>query len=259
MAPGNQLRAHTGVPMNDKIRIVVVDDHPLLREGVVKTLGMQPDFEVVGQGATADDASDLACDLLPDILLLDITIRESGLHAIREIADSCPAIKLVILTASEQEGDVVAALRAGARAYILNDVAPTELVAVLRAVYAGEVYITPSLAASLLHEMAASRGKAAQLAGPLDKLTDREREILEGVAAGLSNKEIGKRLFLSEKTIKHYMTNILQKLQVRNRVEAALFAQRHLPNQQAEGKAAQHGGTETRRGSGNQAPATKDR
>jgi DNA-binding NarL/FixJ family response regulator len=159
--------------MNDKIRVVVVDDHPLLREGVVKTLGMQPDFEVVGQGATADDASDLACDLLPDILLLDINIRDSGLHAIREIADSCPAIKLVILTASEQEGDV----------------APAELVAVLRAVYAGEVYITPSLAASLLHEMAASRGKASQLASPLDKLTDREREILEGVAAGLSNTE----------------------------------------------------------------------
>jgi DNA-binding NarL/FixJ family response regulator len=132
-------------------------------------------------------------------------------------------IKLVILTVSEDEDDVTAALRAGARAYVLKGVAARELVGIMRAVAAGEVYVTPSLAASLLFEL--SGGKVGSHSpSPLDDLTERERQILERVAAGDSNKEIGAQLHLTEKTVKHHMTNILQKLQVRNRVEAALLA-----------------------------------
>lgn len=210
---------------SDAIQMVIVDDHELLREGVVHTLQAVPDIEVVGQGATADDAIRLARDLLPDIVLLDITMPGGGLHAAQTIATAYPVTKIVMLTVSEEEDDVLAALKAGARAYILKGVPSRELVSILRAVYAGEVWVTPSLAASLLMEM---RGglRPSPPPGPLNELTEREHEILELVAAGQSNKEIGQRLFLSEKTVKHYMTNILQKLQVRNRVEAALLIQK---------------------------------
>jgi len=110
----------------------------------------------------------------------------------------------------------------------LKGVAARELIRILRAVWAGESYVPPMLAASLLLEMGEARSQQKQATSPLDELTPRERQILEGLAAGLSNKEIGEQLFLSEKTVKHYMTNILQKLQVRNRVEAALLAQKEM-------------------------------
>jgi DNA-binding NarL/FixJ family response regulator len=131
--------------------------------------------------------------------------------------------KIVMLTASEAEDDVVAALRAGARGYIVKGVSARELISIVRAVNAGDAYVTPTLAASLLSEMSGPP-RAGRQPDPLDELTVREQEILERVASGLSNKEIGQQLGLSEKTVKHYMTNILGKLHVRNRVEAALVA-----------------------------------
>jgi two-component system nitrate/nitrite response regulator NarL len=212
--------------MGDKISVLVVDDHPLFREGVTQTLRGEPDIDVVGEAATADQAARLAAELLPDILLLDIDIPGGGLRAALTVAALSPVTKIVMLTVSEQEEHLVAALRAGARADILKGVAARELVRILRGVWAGEVYVTPSLAASLLLEMTNNGGDRRPSDDPLGKLTDREREILEQVAAGSSNKEIGLKLHLSEKTVKHHMTNILQKLQVRNRVEAALLAQK---------------------------------
>ncbi|HBY99652.1 MAG: response regulator transcription factor [Ardenticatenaceae bacterium] len=212
--------------MSSKIHVVIVDDHPLFREGVAHTLQIDSDFEVVGQGASADDALGLARDLLPDLILLDITMPGGGVAAAQAIAAACPVTKIVMLTVSEEEDDVLAALKAGARAYILKGISARELVRVLRAVYAGDVYVTPTLAASLLLVMTSAATESRLPAGPLDELTERERQILELVAAGHSNKEIGQQLSLSEKTVKHYMTNILQKLQVRNRVEAALLAQK---------------------------------
>ena len=128
----------------------------------------------------------------------------------------------------DQADHLIHALKIGARAYILKGVAARELLRILRAVWAGESYVPPMLAASLLLEMREANSQQKQSTSPLDDLTPREREILEGLAAGLSNKEIGEKLFLSEKTVKHYMTNILQKLQVRNRVEAALLAQKEM-------------------------------
>jgi two-component system nitrate/nitrite response regulator NarL len=167
----------------------------------------------------------LAGELLPDVVLLDITLPGGGLNAACSITATSPVIKIIMLTASEAEEDVLAALKSGARGYILKGVSGRELVKIVRDVYAGEAYVTPSLAASLLSEMTALRGPAPA-SDPRDGLTERERGILEKVAAGLSNKEIASQLFLSEKTVKHYMTNILQKLHVRNRVEAALVAQK---------------------------------
>ncbi|MSP12182.1 MAG: response regulator transcription factor [Chloroflexi bacterium] len=212
--------------MSDKIQIVIVDDHPLFREGVVHTLQAEADIEVVGEGSRADEAIRLAQDLLPDLILLDITMPGGGINAARAIATACPVTRIVMLTVSEAEEDVTAALRAGARAYILKGVSSRELVRILRDVYTGDGYVTPILAASLLFEMTNPAAGSRPPASLLDDLTERERQILELVAAGQSNKEIGQQLFLSEKTIKHHMTNILQKLQVRNRVEAALLAQR---------------------------------
>ena len=212
--------------MKDKISVVVVDDHPLFREGVVKTIQTEPDMEITGQGATAKEALHLAKDMLPDIVLLDIAMPGGGLNAVQAISAACPVTKIVMLTVSEEEDDVVTTLRAGARAYILKGVSARELVRILRSVHSGEVYVTPALAANVLLEMTGDLSKIKPQRGPLDDLTEREGQVLELLAKGCSNREIGERLYISEKTVKHYMTNILQKLHVHNRVEAALMAQR---------------------------------
>jgi DNA-binding NarL/FixJ family response regulator len=211
--------------MSDKIQVVIIDDHPMFRDGVIQTLKAEPDIEIVGQGTTSAEAIRLAAELLPDVILLDITIPGSGLSAAQCIAESSPVTKIVMLTASGAEEDVLTALKAGARGYVLKGVSGHELVKIVRDVYAGEAYVTPALAANLLSEMKGSLLEEKTASRPLDELTEREQQILEGIAAGLSNKEIARQLVLSEKTVKHYVTNVLQKLQVRNRVEAALLAQ----------------------------------
>jgi two-component system, NarL family, nitrate/nitrite response regulator NarL len=209
--------------MPDRIRIVLVDDHPLFREGVAMTLASEPDIEVLGQGVSADDALRLVKKFLPDIVLLDISMPGGGIEAARKIAVSCPVVKIVMLTVSEQDDVVVTALQAGARGYILKGVGGEELVGIVRAVNRGESYVSPDLAARLLVEM--QSGNSHDSAPDLfSALTAREEQILKLVSCGFSNKEIGRDLGLQEKTVKHYMTNILQKLQVRNRVEAALLA-----------------------------------
>ena len=218
--------------MSEPIHLVIIDDHPLFREGVANTLRADPGIALVGEGTTADDAVRLAHDLLPDLMLLDITIPGGGHRAAQLIAAAYPVIKIIMLTASEDEDDVMAALKAGARGYILKGVAARELIRIIHAVAAGEGYVPPSLAASLLAEMTGGAPVGQSATNPLDELSERERQILEGVAGGLSNKEIGHQLNLTEKTVKHYMTNILQKLQVRNRVEAALLAQKRAHDEQ---------------------------
>lgn len=215
--------------MSDRIQVVVVDDHPMFREGVVHALAAAPDLAVAGQGATMEDALRLARDLLPDVMLLDIKMPGGGFRAAEAIAECCPVVKVVILTASEDDDDVLAALKAGARAYVLKGVSAGEMAQILRAVHAGEVYVTPSLAAHVLLDMAGSVQKARAPLDHVDELTEREQQILQLLSTGYSNKEIGQKLFLTEKTVKHYMTNVLQKLQVRNRVEAALLAQKRKP------------------------------
>lgn len=211
--------------MNEQIQLVIVDDHPLYREGVASTLNAESDMRVIGEGGNAADALQLSTSLLPDIVLLDINMPGNGILAAKTVAEACPVTKIIMLTFSEEENDVLSALKAGARGYILKGVSGRELKSVIRSVYHGEVYITPTLAAGVLSEMARGPNRS-QPSSLLDELTEREHQILELVADGRSNKEIGGKLELTEKTVKHYMTNILQKLQVRNRVEAALLAQK---------------------------------
>jgi RNA polymerase sigma factor (sigma-70 family) len=212
---------------SDVLHVVIVDDHALFREGLANILNAEASIEVVGQGGSAREAIRLARELLPELILLDIDMPGGGLEAARVIADDCPVTKIVVLTASEEDDHLIKALKIGSRAFILKGVAARELIRILHAVAAGESYVPPALAASLLLEMHEPEARARRESqNPINELTEREREILENLAGGLSNKEIGEKLYLSEKTVKHYMTNILQKLQVRNRVEAALLAQR---------------------------------
>ena len=212
--------------MSEKIRVVVVDDHPLFREGVATIIGNEPDLEVVGLGASADEAIQLAHDILPDVIFVDVDMPGNGIEAARKITAVYPIVKIIVLTVSETEEHLVSAIKAGAKAYVLKGVAGRELIRILRGVLAGESYVPPALAATLLVEMSKPGVPNGSSDEDLDQLTGREQEILELLSTGLSNKEIGDKLFLTEKTIKHYVTNILQKLQVRNRVEAALLAQK---------------------------------
>jgi two-component system nitrate/nitrite response regulator NarL len=209
--------------MTESISIVVADDHPLFREGVVHSLTSQSDFDVVGQASCGEDALRLACDLAPDVVMLDIGMPGwGGIVTADKIRTACPATKVIMLTVLEDEDKLLASFKAGARAYVLKGVSALELAGVVRSVAQGEVYVTPSLAAGILVTLT----RSAVPQDPLEGLTERESEILKLVVLGMTNREIGDRLHLSEKTIKHYITNILEKLHVRSRVEAAMLAVR---------------------------------
>jgi DNA-binding NarL/FixJ family response regulator len=209
--------------VSNTIDILVVDDHPLFRQGVVNSLEMVPDFQVVGETSSGEEALKLALSLMPDVVLLDVSMPGwNGIVTAEKIALACPATAIVMLTAADDKDKLLAALKAGARGYVLKGVSAKELADVVRSACAGDVYVSPSIAAEMLVSL--TRGKAPD---PLQELTERERQILELIGTGLTNREIGEKIFLSEKTIKHYVTNILQKLQVRSRLEAALLAARH--------------------------------
>jgi two-component system nitrate/nitrite response regulator NarL len=206
--------------MSKLLRVAVIDDHPLFREGVVGMLTSVDGIEVVGQGATAAEALKVAQELLPDVMLLDVGMPGGGVEAAASIARTCPNVRIIMLTASENEQDVASALQAGARGYLLKGSSGHEVVQTLRAVAGGDSYVAPNLAARLLIKQG-QRTETIVDRNPHD-LTSREEEIFALVALGMSNKEIARRFNCTERTIKHHMTNIMQKLNVRNRVQAAL-------------------------------------
>lgn len=211
--------------MTDHIRVAVVDDHPIFREGVAYTIRSSKGFEIVAEGASAEDALRIAKDLLPDVILLDVSMPGGGIEAARAINASCPVVKVIMLTVSESEEDVTQALESGANGYILKGTSGSDLITTVQSVSRGESYVSPGLAARLL---AVSMRNVRQQVRPAEQveLTRREEQILDQVARGLTNKEIANALAISEKTVKHYMTNVMQKLQVRNRVEAVLALQK---------------------------------
>ncbi|WP_027054898.1 response regulator [Mesorhizobium erdmanii] len=204
------------------IRIAIVDDHPLFREGVTRSLSELGGFEIVGEGATAQDAERIASTVHPDILLLDISMPGGGLAAVASILADHPTQKIVMLTVSEANADVTKALNAGVQGYILKGVGSRALSDILHNVAAGESYLSPMLSARLLSDLQSPQ-PADGVADRLRQLTERQTEILRLVAEGLSNKEVALRLELQEKTVKHHMTGVLSKLNVRNRTEAALM------------------------------------
>lgn len=212
------------------IRIVLADDHPIFRDGLVHSIEETGEFEVVGLGGTADEAVSLAFQYKPDIALLDLSMPGNGITAAQRISDAKTAGAIAMLTVSEDSDDVTAAMQAGASGYLLKGVSAKELREILSKLATGEAHVSPGLAAQMLRMM---QTQEANTAHPIDDLTKREEEILRGVAAGKSNKEIGLGLSIQEKTVKHYMTIILSKLQARNRVEAALIAQKAWASQKS--------------------------
>jgi two-component system nitrate/nitrite response regulator NarL len=205
--------------VSEPIRVLVADDHPLFLDGLVATLGADEELEVVGVARDADSAVALATSLGPDLALLDITMPGDGLTAARRISEAAAETRVVMLTSSENHRDLVEAMEAGARAYMLKGIAGRELCTILKTIHAGGQYVSPGLAFGAIRGL--TRPSARD---PLAELTSREREVLALVGGGLSNAEVGGRLGIAEKTVKHYMTAILGKLGVVSRVEAALIA-----------------------------------
>lgn len=209
--------------MSEVISVAVVDDHPIFREGVASIFARSSAHRLVAKGASAGDAVTIANDYAPDVLLLDIAMPGNGLSAISKISGINPKIRIVLLTSSEAEEHVSEALSQGVKGYILKGVGAQQLLEAIGDIYAGQTYVTPTLAARLFNLMNAKHSARNQSTDPCT-LTKREEEILDQVADGHTNKEIARFFSISEKTVKHYMTNIMNKLQVRNRVEAAIFA-----------------------------------
>ncbi len=209
--------------MSDLIKAIVVDDHPLFREGVVRSLLESGCFDVVAQSDSQEDSLEKACRYQPDILLLDINLPGGGIETASLIAEQAPNVKVIMLTVSEEADDVEAALTAHAKGYVLKGVSSDELVSILQRIHAGESYIPPNLAANLLRR-SSDKSNNSDSEDAFD-LNRREKQILEKLAEGLSNREIADSIYLSEKTVKHYMTQIMNKLRVSNRVQAALKAQ----------------------------------
>lgn len=204
-----------------KIRIVIADDHPIFRDGLSRALAETGRFEIAGTGETAAGAVDLVRRLQPDLALLDLSMPGGGVNAAQQISALPAPPRIAMLTVSEDGQDVAAAMSAGAIGYILKGVSAQELCRILIRIAAGEAHISPALAVQVLNTLQTDK---AQAPNPVDTLSSRETDILKGVAMGLSNKEVACRLGIREKTVKHYMTAILGKLQARNRVEAALIA-----------------------------------
>lgn len=205
--------------MAEAIRVIVADDHPLFLDGLVATLSADEEIAVVGVARDADGAIALAASATPDLALLDIAMPGGGLDAARQIGAASASTAVVMLTSSEDQDDLVAAMEAGAKGYVLKGIAGRELRDILKSVHGGAHYVSPGLAYGAIRGLTRPRPL-----DPIADLTDREREVLALVATGLSNAEVGGRLGLAEKTVKHYMTAILGKLGATSRVEAALIA-----------------------------------
>jgi len=208
------------------IRVLIADDHALFRRGLRTVLELDGDIEVIDEANDGGEALDKAESLIPDIVLMDVRMPgRGGIDACLDIKDRVPSARIVMLTMSDDENDLFDAVRAGANGYVLKDVPGEEIAAGIRAVYGGDSLISPSMASKLLAEFALMRRRTPPAVTPtLPKLTDREVEVLGLVARGMGNREIGAALFISENTVKNHVRNILEKLQMHTRMEAAMYA-----------------------------------
>ncbi|HWT78136.1 MAG TPA: response regulator transcription factor, partial [Candidatus Methylomirabilis sp.] len=204
----------------NRIRVMLVDDHALMRKGVASLLAACPDIEVVGEADNGAEAMRRVADLMPDLILMDIQMPEmDGLEATRRIMAEHPYLKIVMLTVSEGDRALFDAIKAGAQGYLLKRMDPDEFVAMVRGISQGEAPISRTMAAKILGEFS-RRVKAPQMEDPAAKLTPREHEVLQLLTQGGSNKEIANALCVSESTVKNHLKNILAKLHLQNRVQA---------------------------------------
>src|SRR3712207_4757115 len=209
--------------MEDAIRVLTADDHPLFREGMRGRLDRVADVTVVGEAASGDAAVELARKLAPDVLLMDIQMPGlNGIEATRKVLQACPRAGVLMLTMFEDDDSVFAAMRAGAKGYLLKDSGGEGVVHAIRAVASGEAVFGPGVAERIIRFFSVSRSAAPQRAFP--ELTEREEEVLSLVAHGKSNQEISRQLFVSLKTVRNHVSNILVKLQVADRAQAVIRA-----------------------------------
>ena len=235
--------------MQRKIRVGVVDDHPIFREGIIQTLHTHGDIQVVASGGCAADAIQISRDMKPDVLVLDMIMPGDVIAALDAISVGEDTVGILFVTVVSDEERGCEAIRKGAKGYLLAGLGRAELVRAVEAVHAGECYISPTLATRLVNHL--GRVATARTSRPdaTGGLSPREQEILSFIGQGMSNKEIGNRLCLSDKTVKHYVTGVLNKLGVRNRVEAAIIATR-LTREQNRGSATGPEPRRTGRGDG---------
>jgi DNA-binding NarL/FixJ family response regulator len=210
----------------EPIRVAVVDDQELFRRGLTMLLGVEDDIEVVGEAGDGVAATELAASAVPDVILMDVRMpKRSGIEACVAIKDIAPTARIIMLTVSDEEADLYDAVKNGASGYLLKDSSIDEVAQAIRVVADGQSLISPSMAIKLLDEFKQmSRTDRQQVPSP--RLTDRELEVLKLVAQGLNNREIAKRLFISENTVKNHVRNILEKLQLHSRMEAVMYAVR---------------------------------
>ncbi|WP_373430232.1 response regulator [Streptomyces sp. V1I1] len=224
---GSPTGASTGSPTGSAIRVVVADDEPLIRAGIRMILTSDREIEVVAEAANGREAIDLARSHTADVVLLDIQMPVmDGLTALRELRRAAPATRVIVLTTFGERENVLRALEHGGAGFLLKDTAPAELIRAVRAAAAGEAYLSPGATRHVVDQLASGRAAArgeearARVAG----LSAREREVLALLGEGLSNADAGRRLHMSEATVKTYVSRILAKLECENRVQAALLA-----------------------------------
>lgn len=207
--------------MSEAIGVLVVDDHPVVRDGLRTFLGTQPDIEVLGEAANGEQAVEFVTSSPADVVLMDLVMPGiDGIEATRRIVEMSPATKVIVLTSYADDERVFPAIKAGAWGYLLTYVEPSELAEAIRKVFKGESLLHPTIAARLMQEVSQSERTT------VGALTDRELEVLKLIARGMSNREIASDLTLSEKTVKTHVSNILAKLHLADRTQAALYAVR---------------------------------
>lgn len=213
------------------IRILIADDHKLLREGIRNFLSLEPDFEIVGEATNGEEAVTQAAALKPDVMLLDINMpKANGIEVASRLKASCPEVRILALTIHDDQNYMMNMIQSGAAGYLLKDVEPAMMVQAIRRVAAGESYVEPSLTKKLFQGITnREEQKPAPAPGMVegDRLSAREIEVLRLIGKGMSNAEIARELYLSEKTVKNHLTNIFRKIDVTDRTQAVLFAIKH--------------------------------
>ena len=209
--------------MESVIRILIADDHAIVREGLRAVLGSEPDMEVVGEAVTGKEVVKRAAEIEPDLILMDIQMPDlNGIEATRRILAANPGIGVVVLTMFADDDSVFSAMRAGARGYVLKGAPPAEILKVLRAVAEGEAHFGPEIARRLTNYFSAPRPPSPE--ETFSELTSREREILDLIAQGHTNSRIARQLFVSPKTVRNHISHIFTKLQIADRTQAILRA-----------------------------------
>ena len=210
--------------MTDSITVLIVDDHAVVRGGVRAYLEAQPDIAIAGEAVSGEEAVRLAADQVPDVVLMDLLMPGmDGVEATRRVRKVSPRSQVVVLTSYHEDVHIFPAIKAGALSYLLKDVGPEELAGAVRAAARGEAVLHPHVATRVMQEL---RGGRRELPNPFAELTDRELEVMRLIAEGMSNARIAEQLVLSEKTVKGYVSNILSKLHLADRTQAAVFAWR---------------------------------